>query len=201
MTKNIDNLDTGLQHSNIAPSSVFIDLFGLSSEEDVPSFVQGLKAWHAHDLSIPLELVFYWPTSNPSTSIALVHLVIDLHIMLGTKHVFNELCNLDYDKIVIQIISFLPTTFNKNILFELPPLSPNDPSSSHMQGMDRKCDGHAWSKVITTNIKNNFGFSFKKIHYLDHLHCVQIDYSCFVCSNVCNEITWVKESTHLSMKG
>ncbi len=79
--------------------------------------------------------------------------------MLIMRHMFNKLCNLDYDKIIILVISFLPTTFNGDILFELPPLSPSNPSSLHMQGMDRKYDGHAWSKVITTNIKNSFGFS------------------------------------------
>jgi len=62
-----------------------------------------------------------------------------------------------------------------------------------MQGMDIRYDGHAWSKVITTNIKNSFGFSFKKVHYLGHLRCVQIDY--FICFNAHNEITWVGELT------
>ncbi len=49
-----------------------------------------------------------------------------------------------------------------------------------MHGMDRKCDGHVWSKIITTNIKNNFCLSFKKAHCLGHLQCVQDDYKCFV---------------------
>jgi hypothetical protein len=37
-----------------------------------------------------------------------------------------------------------------------------------------------WSKIITTNIKNNFCLSFKKAHCLGHLQCVQDDYKCFV---------------------
>jgi hypothetical protein len=45
-------------------------------------------------------------------------------------------------------------------------------SSSHMQGMDRKYNGHTWSKVITTNIKNMFGLSFRKVWCLGHLHYV-----------------------------
>jgi hypothetical protein len=31
-----------------------------------------------------------------------------------------------------------------------------------MQGMDRKNDGHAWRKVITTNIKNSFGVELQE---------------------------------------
>jgi hypothetical protein len=74
--------------------------------------------------------------------------------MLVTRHAFNEFCNLDYDKIIIEIVSFLPMTFNDDILFEMHLLSLSNLSLSQMQGMDKKYDGHAWSKVITTNIKN-----------------------------------------------
>jgi hypothetical protein len=69
----------------------------------------------------------------------------------------------------------LPIVFDGDVLFELSPLLLNAHGSSKMQGMDRKNDGHAWCKVITTNIENNFGLSFKKIRCLGHLHCVQDD--------------------------
>jgi hypothetical protein len=113
--------------------------------------------------------------------------------MLVTRHAFNDLHYLDYDKITILAISFLPMTFNNDIMFELPPLSPNNPSSTQMQGMDKKY-GHAWSKVITTNIKNIFGLNFKKAHCLGHLHCVKIDYDCLTYFGALNEIVWVGES-------
>jgi hypothetical protein len=55
----------------------------------------------------------------------MVHLVVDyLHTMLVTRHVFNKFRNLDYDKITIKIVSFLPMTFNNDILFEMLLLSP-----------------------------------------------------------------------------
>jgi hypothetical protein len=72
--------------------------------------------------------------------------------MLITIHASNELHNLDYDKITIQVVFFLPVTFYCDIIFKMPPMFPNILSSSRMQGMDKKYDGHAWSKVITTNI-------------------------------------------------
>ncbi len=65
-----------------------------------------------------------------------------MRTMLVTRHASNDLHNLDYDKITILAISFLPMTFNDDIMFELPPLSPNNPSLTQMQGMDKKY-GHA----------------------------------------------------------
>jgi hypothetical protein len=59
---------------------------------------------------------------------------------------------------------------------------------SQMQRMDRKYDGHAWCKVITTNIKNNCVFSFKKVHCLGHSCCVQDNYENFVHIGFHNEI-------------
>ncbi len=173
LTKNIDNFDIDLQHFDITLLSMFIDMSSLSFRKDAPSLMRGLKAQHAHGLFVPLKHVLSQLTSEPFTLIVLVHLTFDcLFTMSVTRHAFNELCNLYYDKIAIQIISFLPTTFNGDILFEMPLLSPSNPSSSQMQGMDIRYDGHTRSKVITTNIKNSFGFNFKKVHYLGHLHCV-----------------------------
>ncbi len=57
-----------------------------------------------------------------------------------------------------------------------------------MQGMDRKYDGHPWCKVITTNIKNNFGLSFQKAHCLGHLRCLHNDYENFMHIGSRNEI-------------
>jgi hypothetical protein len=57
-----------------------------------------------------------------------------------------------------------------------------------MQGMDKNHDGHAWLKVMITNIKNNFGFNFKKVRRLGHLHCVKTNYDYLVRSGAWNEI-------------
>jgi hypothetical protein len=62
-----------------------------------------------------------------------------------------------------------------------------------MQGMDRKYDGHAWSKVITTNIKNNFGLSFRKVHCLGHLCYAKMDCDYLVHYGAWNEIALVGE--------
>jgi hypothetical protein len=80
--------------------------------------------------SIPFNHVLFQPTLEPSTSIVSIHLIVDcLHIMSITRHASKELCNVDNNKIGIQVVYFLPMTFNRDILFEMPPLSPNNPSS------------------------------------------------------------------------
>ncbi len=75
--------------------------------------------------------------------------------------------------------------------------SNNNHSSSQMQGMDRKYNGHTWSKVITTNIKNTFGLNLKKFQCLGHLH---YDYNCFIHFNVHNETVWILKSAHIPVK-
>ncbi len=92
--------------------------------------------------------------------------------MVLPRRTSNELWNLDYDKIHVQKVQFLPTIFDGDALFKFPLVLPNAHGFLKMHGMDKKYDGHAWCKVIMTNIKNNFGLKFRKIYWLGHLHCV-----------------------------
>jgi hypothetical protein len=87
-------------------------------------------------------------------------------------HASNELQTLDYSMIPFQKVQFLSITFNGNVLFKLPPVLLIAHRPLQMQNMDRKYDGHAWCKMITINIKNNFEISFKKACCLGHLCCV-----------------------------
>jgi hypothetical protein len=193
--EDIFDLDVNLHTSNIVPSSMFIDLFSSLFEEGLSSLVESSIVWLHPSLFIPFEVMFCQPTSEPSTSILSIQSIVHrLHTMSETRHASKKLRNLDYDKITILIVSFLPTTFNGDIIWKLPLLSPNNPSSTQMQGMDKKY-GHAWSKVIITNIKNSFGLSFRKARCLVHLCCVNINYDCLVHYGASNEIAWVKEST------
>ncbi len=70
-----------------------------------------------------------------------------------------------------------------------------------MQSMDRKNDGHAWCKVITTNIKNNYGLSFKKTCCLGHLCCVQDDCEDFVRFAFHNGTFGCVENIHILVVG
>jgi hypothetical protein len=80
--------------------------------------------------------------------------------MFVAPHSSNELRSLDYNKIKVQYVSSLPITFNDDITFELPPIHFPIGNFGQIQGMDYKYYGHAWCKVKTSNINNNFGFRF-----------------------------------------
>jgi hypothetical protein len=72
-------------------------------------------------------------------------------------------------------------------------LSPSHLPTSHfgqMQGMDHKYDGHAWCKVKTSNIKNNFGLGFRNTKCLGHLCCDNDSYEHFLRFVVQNEVCW-----------
>jgi hypothetical protein len=70
-----------------------------------------------------------------------------------------------------------------------------------MQGMDKKYDGHAWSKLVTTNIKKLFRFSFRKARYLGLLRCVQDDCENFLRFATHNETFWCGECVHIAILG
>jgi hypothetical protein len=89
--------------------------------------------------------------------------------MVLPRQTLNELQTLDYDKILLQKIQFLLIIFDGDILFELLLILSTAHNPSQMQGMDKKYDGHAWCKLVTTNIKNSFRFSFRKACCLGHL--------------------------------
>jgi hypothetical protein len=70
---------------------------------------------------------------------------------------------LDYDKIPLQKVQFLPIDFNGDVLFELSLLLSIVHKTLQMQGMDTNYDSHAWYKVITTNIKIILGLIFGRL--------------------------------------
>ncbi len=99
-----------------------------------------------------------------------IQLVVScLHKMVLLGQILDELQTLDYDKIPLRKIQFLLIAFNGDILFKLLPIHLNAHNPSQMQGMDRKYNGHVWCKLVTTNIKNSFGLSFRKVCCLGHL--------------------------------
>jgi hypothetical protein len=55
--------------------------------------------------------------------------------------------------------------------------------------------------VITTNINNSFGLSFKKARCLGHLRCLANECEKFVRIIFRNEIFWCGECTHIPVMG
>jgi hypothetical protein len=118
-----DKEDTPVSYFHF-PSSTFID-FNNSFDEDVSlpvsfdvnvfgSFLPPvLNVYIVEDLASNLNQV-----QGQSFEI-----IMDcLKTMSLAPHSSNELRSLDYNKIKIQYVSFLPITFNNNIIFELSPI-------------------------------------------------------------------------------
>ena len=67
-------------------------------------------------------------------------------------------------------MKFLPPTFNGDVLFKLPAVDRS--SSFHMMhGMDKRHDGHAWTKTVTSNIKSDVSLTFRNSTCIGHLRC------------------------------
>ncbi len=155
----LDKEDTPVSSSHFR-SSTFID-FNDSSDEDVYLFVNS-------DINVSSSFLAptsdVYPTEDVPSNLNYIQdqsfkTVIDcLKAMSIAPHLLNKLKSLDYNKIKIQFVSPLPITFNDKIIFEMPPICLPTGHYGQMQSMDHKYDGHAWCKVKTSNIKNNFSF-------------------------------------------
>ena len=71
-------------------------------------------------------------------------------------------------------MKFLPPTFNGDVLFELPPVDTSGPFHM-MYGMDKRHDGHTWTKTITSNIKSDMSLTFRTSICISHLRCENSD--------------------------
>jgi hypothetical protein len=145
----------------------------------LPSSTELPKGIFQFDASLSLE------PSTPMGSIKFV--VFYLHAMVLPGQTLNDLWTLDYDKIFLQKVQFLPIAFNGDVLFELLPIFLITQDPSQMQGMDTKYDGHAWCKLVTTNIKNSFGLTSRRL-------------VAWVTCNVCKMIVETLCALHLAMK-
>ena len=100
-------------------------------------------------------------------------MLVFLRALRALKGSWNALFRVDYDSIPAYAVQTLPPKFNGDVIFELPPVSVSHmcTSAKGMSGMDKRHDGHVWSKTLTTNITNSQGFTFKTSSCLGHLRC------------------------------
>jgi hypothetical protein len=62
-----------------------------------------------------------------------------------------------------------------------------------MHGMDKRHDGHAWTKTITSHIKSDMSLTFRTSTCLGHLRCENQDceYTSRIhCTSLVNELEW-----------
>jgi hypothetical protein len=72
-------------------------------------------------------------------------------------------------------------------------MSALDSHAKLMHGMDKRHDGHAWTKTITSHIKNDMSLAFHTTTYVGHLHCKNQDseYTSRIhCISLMNEMEW-----------
>ena len=74
----------------------------------------------------------------------------------------NILKRLDYDKIKTVSVDILPSHFDSNVFFVLPPVgaSATHSNTNSIKSMDKHYDGHIWTKTMTINITNNLNLTF-----------------------------------------
>jgi hypothetical protein len=91
----------------------------------------------------------------------------------ASKESRNALKELDYDAIKFLRVDFLPPVINGDVVFELPPVgsSVGNSQAKFMMGMDKRHDGYAWTKTITSHIKNDMGLTFHTSSCIGHLRC------------------------------
>ena len=85
----------------------------------------------------------------------------------------NVMKKLDYDSLRTVHAKFLPPRFDGDVMFVLPLVSNAalHTKAKSMDGMDKRYDGHVWTKTLTTNISNNLNLTFRLSICVSHLQC------------------------------
>jgi hypothetical protein len=104
----------------------------------------------------------------------------------------NKLDSLDYDKVPYHKVQYLPPSYIGDIIFELLPSCVSASTSKNtMDSLDKRFDGHAWCRTITSNIHNSQGLAFRKSLYVGQLVCNNKSCDFFARSSKRNEIEWL----------
>jgi hypothetical protein len=119
----------------------------------------------------PIPLSHPPPHVGHQKSLSVVDSLKRIWASKGARNVFKTL---DFDSLDIQRMQFLPPTFNGDVMFELPPVDTSGPFHM-MHGMDKRHDGHAWTKTVTSNIKSDMSLTFHTSTCIGHLRCENQD--------------------------
>jgi hypothetical protein len=103
-------------------------------------------------------------------TVSIVPLLKKLVGMPGRKNILKKI---DYSVIRHECVDYLPAVFDGAVIFELSPTGHTAArlQAKSMQEMDKRYDGHVWTKTIITNITNEFGLSFWSSACVGHLRC------------------------------
>ena len=137
------------------------------------------------------------PAVSPSNSV--VQCLMKLSARKRSKSVLSRI---NFDAIRMQEVEYLPPQYNGDVIFEFPPLGAHGHHSGakQLRGMDRKYDGHPWTRTATSNIQNDLKLTFRSSSCLGHLRCDNVKCEYLTRDNrtsVLNETEWDGKSEKL----
>ena len=119
--------------------------------------------------------------------------IMDCLLHLASMHRSrNELSTMDLSTMKHEMVPFLPSVFDGDVIFELPPCGPSSSASGakNLEGMDKRYDGHPWCKLVTTDIHNSDHLKFRKSYCTGHLICENANCQYLRRASKKNEIEW-----------
>ena len=177
--------------SNDSPQSVGCDAYGnylinpVSSSETRTRILSSGQSFGTDGQTRPL---------GDSSSCPVISIYDSLFSLRSHRSGRSELKSFDFATFPHQKLNYLPTKYNENIVFELPPLSTvKSGGAAMLEGMDRRRDGHAWTETATTNISDPDGqLSFRYVKCLGHLRCENLS---------CPHLEWCGEYNEMYWEG
>ena len=136
--------------SNDSPQSVGCNVFGnylnnpVSSSETQTQILPSAQSPRSDGQTHPF---------GDNSSYPVISIYDSLLSLRSHRSGRNKLKNVDLATFPHQKLNYLPTKYNGNIVFELPPLSTvKSGGAAMLEGMDRRRDEHAWTETATTNM-------------------------------------------------
>ena len=113
------------------------------------------------------------PPQSPTSSSNPTSMLDALKAVATRRRSHSPIADIDFDNIKISAVKYLPTTYNGDVIFLLPPLPVGIPFNygKGMDGMDKHFDGHPWCITKTSNVRNDGGLSFRRSSCAGHLEC------------------------------
>ena len=189
----------------VEPGLPDITVLSDNSEDDLPSLVPSTKMQDPSpsERSFPSAISNSYHMSGPSNckpplpqkrnnGVSIVDCLKTLCSRRGSK---SALSKFDFNNIRTEKVEFLPPCFDGDVIFELPPIGNSATLSQArlLRGMDKRHDGHAWTRTITSNIKNDMGLTFRTSSCSGHLKCTNADCDYITrvhCTSIANETEW-----------
>jgi hypothetical protein len=182
-----DNICASVDLSNTL-SFPFRSVYSIHSK--LPIHASKSPCGPTHKSVVPQILPSQRPPLHPSPSSTWLTMVDALKLTKSRKKSKSDLASIDFDSIDVRDVKYLPSSFNGDVLFLLPPVALKIPStySRSMDGMDKMYDGHPWCTTKITNIQNDFELSFRRSTCAGHLQCHN-DYCDYMNRNGASGIT------------